>query len=193
MKFFLFAISLLLYYSLHSLLAHQKTKALLIPRWVPQKYYRLLFNATAIGLLIPIFFFYQQIPTSYIFENMVLKYAGMGIAGVGTGLLLFALSQYNLAEFAGTEQLRHATPPHPTSLKTTGFNAIVRHPLYFCGLLIIWGGFLVRPTYLYLVMALISTTYLYFGTKLEEEKLVAEFGAAYLTYQKRVGMLVPFF
>ena len=192
MHLLFFAISLTFYYVLHSILANTKVKTFLVEGWIPQRYYRLLFNITAIVLLFPILYFYQGITTHFIFENMEIKYIGLGIAVVGIFLLLFALSQYNLGEFSGIQQLRQATSPKPESLKTTGFNAIVRHPLYFCGLLIIWGGFLYRPTYLYLVMALVSTAYLYFGTKLEEEKLVNEFGDAYLAYQKNVGMLLPF-
>ena len=165
----------------------------MISKIIPQKYYRLLFNFTAVILGIPIYYFYQQIPTSYIFGNFILKNIGLGIAVLGILLLIYAFSQYNLSEFAGIQQLKRSAPPTPESLKTTGFNAYVRHPLYFCGLLIIWGGFLVRPTYLYLVMAMVSTAYLYFGTKLEEEKLVEEFGAPYVDYQKRVVMLLPFF
>ncbi len=192
MPLLLFTLSLIFYYLLHSFLANTQVKVFLMKRWIPQKYYRLLFNGTAIGLLLPIIYFYQRIATHFVFENMGLKNIGLGIVVIGILLLIFALSQYNLAEFSGTQQLKYATLPKPASLKTTGFNAIVRHPLYFCGLLIIWGGFLYRPTYLYLVMALVSTAYLYFGTKLEEGKLVVEFGDSYLAYQKRVGMLLPF-
>lgn len=192
MELLLFALSLSLYYVLHSVLANTKVKAFLIERLIPQKYYRLLFNATAIVLLMPIYYLYQSIPTSFIFENTLVKNIGLGIAVLGMFLLVYALSQYNLGEFAGTQQLRRATPPTPESLKITGFNAYVRHPLYFCGLLIIWGGFLFRPTDLYLMLAIVSTAYLYFGTKLEEQKLVVEFGEEYLVYQRKVGMLVPF-
>ena len=39
--------------------------------------------------------------------------------------------------------------------------------------------------------ALISTIYLILGSRLEEEKLVAQFGKAYQKYQREVPMLVP--
>ena len=192
MQLLIFALGLIGYYVVHSVLANTKVKAVLIGKFIPQKYYRLLFNFTAVILGIPIFYFYQQIPTEYIFGNFILKNIGLGIVIFGILLLIYAFSQYDLSEFAGTRQLKLSAPPTPASLKTTGFNAYVRHPLYFCGLLIIWGGFLYRPTYLYLVLAVVSTGYLYFGTKLEEEKLVVEFEVEYLEYQKKVGMLLPF-
>lgn len=192
MQLLFFTLSLVFYYALHSVLANTKVKAFLMERFIAQKYYRLLFNFTAVVLLLPIFYFYRKISTTYLFVNVLLGNIGLGISALGMLLLLYALSQYNLSEFAGTQQLRNATPPTPESLKVSGFNSYVRHPLYFSGLLIIWGGFLFRPTDLYLVMGLVSTAYLYFGTKLEEEKLVVEFGEEYLAYQKRVGMLLPF-
>jgi protein-S-isoprenylcysteine O-methyltransferase Ste14 len=36
------------------------------------------------------------------------------------------------------------------------------------------------------------TVYIIIGTKLEEKKLVLEFGEAYIKYQKEVPMLIPF-
>jgi protein-S-isoprenylcysteine O-methyltransferase Ste14 len=192
MKIILFGFLLILYFLLHSTLAHHKVKTFLMSKWVSKKYYRLLFNLIAVGSLIPLYLFYQEIEASFLFVNVLLQYLGFGIAAIGGLLLLVALSQYNLAEFAGTQQLKQTTPLLVASLKTSGFNSIVRHPLYFAGLIIIWGGFLLRPTDLVLMLSLVSTAYLYFGTKLEEEKLVMEFGEAYLEYQKKVGMLLPF-
>ena len=192
MQLLYFLLALTFYYVLHSVLANTKVKSFLIGRFISQKYYRLMFNLTAVILLIPIYLIYKSIPANFIFENISLKYAGLVMAGIGVLSLFYALSQYNLGMFSGVQQLKNDTPPISDSLKTTGFNAFVRHPLYFSGLLIIWGGFLFRPTDLYLVMGGVSTAYLYFGTKLEEEKLVDEFGEAYLAYQKRVGMILPF-
>ncbi len=191
MQLLLFGLALIFYFSFHSFLADQKVKNFLMKRWISKKYYRLFFNFIAVGSFIPIYLFYQKIDTSFLFVNALLQYIGLGMTIIGGLLLLIALRQYDLSEFAGTQQLKHIIPP-PVSLKTSGINAIVRHPLYFAGLIIIWGFFLSRPTDLVLLVSLISTTYLYFGTKLEEKKLVQEFGEAYLKYQKTVGMLLPF-
>jgi len=193
MQLILFGLALGFYYIFHSFLANNNVKNFLMEHWISQKYYRLLFNFFAIILLLPIYYFYQKIETSFLFENVLLQNVGLGMAVVGVLLLLFALSQYNLSEFAGTQQFKKAALPKPESLKVSGFNSIVRHPLYFSMLIIFWGGFLFRPTELILIICLVSTVYLFFGTKLEEEKLVEEFGESYLIYQKQVGMLVPFF
>lgn len=192
MQIIIFGFLLVLFFLLHSFLAHNKVKAFLMEKWISKKYYRLLYNFIAVFSLIPIYLFYRKTEDSFLFVNVLLQYLGFAIASVGFILLLMALQQYNLSEFAGTQQLKQTTPLPTQSLKTSGFNAIVRHPLYFSGLIIIWGGFLFRPTDLILMVSLISTGYLYFGTKLEEEKLVEEYGEAYLEYQRKVGMLLPY-
>ena len=135
-----------------------------------------MYNFLAISLLIPLTVLYQQIETNFLFQIPSLKLVGLLFLVLGTILLFLALSQYNLSEFIGTEQLRQRDITQQiNNLKTSGFNSIVRHPLYFAGLLILWGLFLYRPTDLILMMTTIATSYLYFGTKLEEEKLVEEF------------------
>lgn len=192
MQIILFVLSLLSYYAIHSVLADNKVKNFLITKLVNKKYYRLLFNFSAIILLIPIFYLYARIDATFLFHNTVLSTVGL-VAGIfGLVLLMVALSQYNLAEFSGIEQLLNESSPSPTSLNTTGLNGIVRHPLYFAGLIIIWGGFMYKPSDTVLVLAIVSTLYLYIGSKLEEQKLVLEFGEAYKAYQQEVGMLLPF-
>ncbi len=191
MKIFTLGILLVLYFSLHSVLANNKVKDFLMSRWISKRYYRLFFNFFAIVSLIPIFLYYKTTEPEILFVNVLLSNVGLCIIIIGIFLSLVALNQYNLSEFAGTQQLNQKPPP-PKKLKTSGFNSIVRHPLYFSMLLIIWGFFLSRPTDLFFMISIIGTAYLYFGTKLEEEKLVKEFGDEYLKYQKKVGMLIPF-
>jgi protein-S-isoprenylcysteine O-methyltransferase Ste14 len=42
------------------------------------------------------------------------------------------------------------------------------------------------------VTNVVLTIYVIIGTKLEERKLVLEFGDTYIQYQKEVPMLIPF-
>jgi len=192
MQLALFAFSLFLYFAIHSLLASHSAKNYLIDRWINKKYYRLFFNAFAILSLFPVFITFVNIESTYLFVIPLISTIGMSFVVLGILLLLYGLSQYNLSEFSGTEQLRTQSSPAPQVLKTSGFNGLVRHPLYFAGLIIIWGGFIASPTVKILIAAIVATLYLYFGTKLEEKKLVLEFGEEYKKYQKRVGMLIPF-
>ena len=192
MELFIFAFLWIAYFVIHSVLASHRVKNILVDRWISKKYYRLVFNAIALISLLPIVYVYLGIESGLLFDASIASYMGLSMAVFGLGLLVYALSQYDLAEFSGMQQWRTNAAPFPQKLKTTGFNALVRHPLYFAGLFIIWGGFLYSPSIKILITALIATLYLYFGTKLEEQKLIVEFGEEYKAYQKKVGMLVPF-
>lgn len=188
----LFILSLIAYFGLHSILANLKVKAFLIPRFIPQKYYRLFFNTVSTVLLLPIYLIYSKVNSFFLFDQALISKLGIGICILGFILLLIALSQYNLSEFIGVQQLNSNKKVEPVQLKTSGFNSIVRHPLYFSTIILAWGFFLYQPSLLVLMLVLIINGYLYVGTKLEEEKLILEFGKAYLDYKKEVGMLLPF-
>lgn len=187
-----YSFSLIFYFILHSVLADLKIKEILMQRWIAKRYYRLGYNFLAIGLLLPIAWLYVQVEAVLLFENAYLTYLGLFITGVGGVLLGLALRQYNLSEFSGMQQLKTSTANSIQELKITGFNSLVRHPLYFSSLLMVWGWYLFYPTDLFLVTALIISFYLYIGTRLEEQKLVLEFGIAYKKYQEDVAMLIPF-
>jgi len=192
MQLLLFAVALVVYYSLHSLLAAKQVKSFLIPSIISDKFYRLSFNVFAILSLALILFFYKKIPSQFLFQIIFLKYMGGVVALIGLILLVIALLQYNLGEFSGFQQLKGKPSMQIKELKTSGFNSIVRHPLYFAMLCLMWGYFLFHPTDLFLVTAVISSLYLYFGTKLEEQKLIEEFGEAYKIYKQKVKMLIPY-
>jgi methanethiol S-methyltransferase len=70
-----------------------------------------------------------------------------------------------------------------------GLYKLVRHPLYTCGLILVW----LPPvmTWNLLAFAIGATVYILIGAYFEERKLVAEFGQAYLDYRKRTPMLIP--
>jgi len=187
----LFGLSLIFYFVVHSLLAHQKIKAYLMERFIPKQFYRILYNALAILFLLPVFWVYSLSTSQYLFKNEFLVYLGGGLLIVGTILLFFSLRQYDLSEFSGTQQLQFDEAPTSSGLRIDGLNAIVRHPLYTSSLFIFWGWFLYQPTDSFLILALISTCYIYIGTRLEEQKLVMAFGKDYVNYQRSVGMFFP--
>jgi protein-S-isoprenylcysteine O-methyltransferase Ste14 len=104
---------------------------------------------------------------------------------------LIAFKNYSGQEFLGLDFNKKEKQQNP-SLTTSGLNKYVRHPLYFASVLIVWGYFLAKPDVTILIMTSVISVYLIIGTKLEEQKLIKEFGEQYKAYIKKVPMLLPF-
>jgi methanethiol S-methyltransferase len=77
----------------------------------------------------------------------------------------------------------------PPELTVRGPYRWVRHPLYFLSIALIWSNPDVTADRL--LFNVLWTAWIYVGTFLEEADLVAEFGAAYRNYQRRVPRLIP--
>jgi methanethiol S-methyltransferase len=185
-------LALILYFILHSLLANLRVKAFLQQHLIPARWYRVLYNLLAVITLIPIFFYLGQSEQTFLFQlPLYLKY--IAYAGIALALLLIlvALAQYDLGEFSGLSDLRSTQKNQEPILQIKGFNSYVRHPLYFASLLLFWFFFLAVPTKTFLIVALVSSLYLYVGARLEEEKLLLTFGEHYRRYQEEVPMLWP--
>ena len=187
-----FSLFLITYYALHSLLAADGVKATLT-KLIPQRFYRLGYNLLAVGLLAALFYIYFLVEKTPLWTpNLMLSIIGALLALAGVSWMVRAIKRYNLEEFLGLEQLRTGQKPIHNKLIIRGLNGRVRHPLYFGTLLTIWGVLLIFPTDAMFAFALISTIYLIIGSRLEEEKLVRQFGDAYRRYQREVPMLLPF-
>jgi protein-S-isoprenylcysteine O-methyltransferase Ste14 len=96
----------------------------------------------------------------------------------------FDLSGLRQAFFA----LRGAEPP-AQSFKTPLLYKIVRHPLMLGLLLAYWAT--PEMTAGHLLFAITNTIYILVGLQFEERDLIAEFGATYRQYRRRVPMLLP--
>jgi len=96
---------------------------------------------------------------------------------------------YNLREFLGIKF--KGSGYKKNELVENGILRYIRHPHYAGTILIVLGYVLFIPEYTSLLNATCIFLYLAIGIKLEENKLIKEFGEAYLRYIKRVPMLIP--
>ena len=114
---------------------------------------------------------------------------------LGSAVLLFFLGgrRYDARQMLGIKQIREGTSNRVITdtgeLDTSGILGITRHPWYLATILFIWARQLDVSA---ILVNVILTSYLIVGTYLEEKKLIGEFGERYLTYQKRVPMLIPY-
>jgi protein-S-isoprenylcysteine O-methyltransferase Ste14 len=178
----------LTYFALHSIFADKRIKKKFQNSL---KYYRLIYSVLAILLLLPIAFYMLLIPSEWIWQkNIVSKFFGLMLATYGVILFKISLKSYNISEFLGLKQAKQ-DKIIKKKLSTDGLLKYVRHPMYSASLLLIWGYFVFAPHLANLITIILFTLYFVVGTKLEEKKLVEEFGAAYSDYQKKVPMFIP--
>jgi len=80
------------------------------------------------------------------------------------------------------------TPYTPLKFRTPGLYRVVRHPLYVGWLLVFWST--PTMTIAHLIFAIATTLYILVAIQLEERDLMKSH-PEYVTYRKRVPMLVP--
>ncbi len=177
----------------HSALASTFVKGI-ITRYVRgfKPYYRLFYNVVSVLLLLPAIGEYYALPGTLLLPvTLFMEIPGMLLTLAGSYILVAGFKNYRGDEFIGTYQLRHKHDFHPTQLNRQGWNGVVRHPLYFGGILLAIGLFLIFPTLKLALTTALVIIYLYIGTVWEEKKLLAEFGETYRKYQQEVSMLIP--
>jgi protein-S-isoprenylcysteine O-methyltransferase Ste14 len=176
----------------HSIMARKPFKAALT-RHVPPALERSLYclaSAVALGIMfafwhpIPAPIWHVADPTGRVLL-WILFGLGFGVVFISTWLIshfeLFGLAQA-WSHFRGTmlTEQRFRTPL---------FYAAVRHPIYLGFLLALWSTPDMSAGHLLLALGL--TGYILVGIRYEERDLVSNFGATYVEYRERVGMVIP--
>lgn len=178
------------YFFLHSLFAADWVKGLIDRVLKTQfRYYRLIYSTLFIVLLLPLIWLtFSGMPT-FLFTSSWARL--LGVVGVISGIwvLVWAGGYFDQGEFMGIAQVKGKAAD--TRLILEGPYRIVRHPLYFGTLLLFSGLFLLYPTIRVAGTTLVVFTYLVIGSRLEERKLLAFYGAEYATYMKTVKGLIP--
>ena len=98
-----------------------------------------------------------------------------------------SLSFFGIRQILNFGKVKKVNPSE--ELKKNGLLGVTRHPMYLALIIyLLCQNFRMAD----IVANIILISYVIIGTKLEEKKLVLEFGDAYLKYQQEVPMLIPF-
>ncbi len=176
-----------LFYGVHSFLALNPVKYYIMQQLkLRAKAYRLLYNVVAALTLLAIFIYLMLLPAQWLFAvSRAGQYIGLVAALWGLFIIRLAFRNYSFKQFLGLEAEQQ------NNLTVSGMQSKMRHPIYTGTLLLFVGLFLYAPSIKHLISVLCLCAYLPIGIHLEEQKLMKQFGDAYLAYKKKVPALFP--
>lgn len=158
-------------------------------------FYRLFYVLFSFLFLILLINFTSQfdnkIIINYDFPWSVIRYAMM----YGSLIVFFwaFFFNYDSLSFFGIRQIlnfgKSVNINPQEAIKKNGLLGIIRHPMYLALIIFLWSQ---TFKLIDVLLNVLLTAYVIIGTKLEEKKLVLEFGDSYLKYQKEVPMIIPF-
>ncbi len=122
----------------------------------------------------------------------VARVAAWSVFFFGWGLVLvttFLISHFDLFGLRQVWFALRGEAYRPLRFVQPGPYKLIRHPLYFGWFCAFWGT--PTMTSAHLVFAIMTTAYILVAIQLEERDLLAEHGAAYASYRRRVPMLIP--
>jgi len=157
-------------------------------------FYRIFFVSFSIVLLIPLISYTAQL------DNEVIITYGLPLniiryVLISGSLLMFfwafffdydSLSFFSIRQILNFGKIKKANPSE--EIKKNGLLGIIRHPMYLALIIYLWCQTFRMSD---IIVNIVLTIYIIIGTKLEEKKLVLEFGDAYIKYQQEVPMLIP--
>lgn len=183
---------------LHSLTADHRVKdwvATQVGERVYEGWYRIVYNAVSVLTLAPIFLAMLLAESTIVYSiEGGLRVVFLAVQGIGFIGLVISLLQIDWMRFAGLSQVlayvhgqKLPLPPEP--LQTRGVYGLVRHPLYFFSLLVLW--FLPIMTSTSLAFSISATAYFLVGSLIEERRMLHYFGGEYEAYMQRVPWMLP--
>ena len=158
------------------------------------RFYRISYNIFAVVSLLPVLFY-----SSSIRQTLIVTWEGpwrivpILLAAAALSFFIAGARRYDFFLFIGLRQIKNENTcsvlTEDCTLDTGGVLALVRHPWYSGGMLIVWARPLDRAAVLTNV---VICGYLVLGAMLEERKLRVLFDPQYSDYQRRVSMFFPF-
>ncbi len=183
---------LLIFAAQHSVMARPGFKRGLT-RFIPEPAERSTYVLASSVALIVLFAFWQPLGgVVWSVRQPVAMIVLYSLCAFGWVLVLVATFLINHFDLFGLRQVWlyvRSKPYTPLKFGTPGPYKLVRHPLYVGWLFAFWAT--PSMTVTHLVFALATTGYILLAIQLEERDLVAQLGAPYSDYRKRVPMIIP--
>jgi protein-S-isoprenylcysteine O-methyltransferase Ste14 len=182
-----FTLYFLFFAVFHSILAmdHAKNKAAKL-MGKGYRYYRLIYSIISFPLIIPAYLVWVSsskfsplvyaIPDNLYPLVILVRLCALGLFG-------YAALQTDVLEFIGIKREKKK------SLITRGPYAIVRHPLYLSGILVLITN--MRMTQIDLLAVLLISGYCVIGAFIEEKRLLLVYGDEFKEYREQVSMFIP--
>lgn len=179
------------YGAIHSLLASRQARRLL-ERWLGEgvsRYYRLGFSILAALTFLPVLVLVWLLPDRRIYavpspwSALTVLLQLTSLAGLAYGVL-----QTGPTRFLGLDLILDPRRSR-RDLVVRGLYHYVRHPLYTCTMLFLW--LMPVMTWNLLAFNLGVSAYFIIGSRYEEDKLIEEFGQAYVEYRRRTPAFLP--
>ncbi len=190
-------LSCTVYGVIHSLLASTTMKAHAArifgqPNY--RRFYRLFFVLAAAATTLAVLILVPLLPDQILYRIPApWRYLTLATQALAALAILVGILQTGALVFLGIRQLLEPGDPRlspaPEKLVTNGLYRRVRHPLYTASFLILW--LVPVMTWNVLALNLGFSIYMLVGTIFEEQKLVQQFGEAYLEYRQRTPRIIP--
>lgn len=189
-SFIALALLWVIYGVIHSLLASEVSKVRFATKWPEAaRYYRLLFNASALFLLLPpLYLTYSLAGESIIVWHGAWRWVSHLMALMVVVGFFWSLRFYDSAEFLGLKQMREKGQGDDGFFVLSPLHRYVRHPWYTLALVLIWTRDMDAAT---LVTAVAITLYFIVGSRFEERSLIKVHGEKYREYMQLVAGLIP--
>jgi methanethiol S-methyltransferase len=158
-------------------------------------FYRIFYVLISLVLLIPLINYTAQLDNNVIIiYNLPLNIARYVL--ISGSLLMFfwafffdydSLSFFGIRQALNFGKIKKINPS--AEVKRNGLLGIMRHPMYLSLMIYLWCQTFRMSD---IVVNIVLTIYIIIATRLEEKKLVLEFGDTYVKYQQEVPMFIPF-
>ncbi len=174
----------------HSVMVRRPVKAMLARR-IPSRYVGALY-AIASGVVLAAVVLCWQRTAVWFRAAGPLRWTSVALSTVAVGGFVWGAASLRGFDPLGVQPIRRhrlGRPDRPPRLQIRGAYRWVRHPLYFCVLLLIWASPELSADRI--LFRLLWTAWIVVATALEERDLAAEMGPPYQAYRRQVPMLIP--